>query len=461
MKKTDQVYPVEKNSQYEVVISDLTYEGMGVAKIDHYPLFVDNALPGEKVILKVIKVGKKFGIGRVVSYLEKSPKRVEVANEDLLRTGIAPLSHLTYEEQLLFKQKQIENVLQKIAKMPDIPVLPTIGMAKPTGYRNKAQIPVRRKDGQLQTGFYRKNSHDLVAIEDFYIQDPAIDAAIIKVRDILERFNVKAYNEQQHEGLLRHIVIRQGHYSRQMMVVLVTLRNKFFKGEEIAAQIHKEIPEVVSVMQNVNTEKTNVILGEHEKVLYGQDYIEDTLLGKTFRISAKSFYQVNTEQTEVLYETAFEMAALKPDDVVIDAYAGIGTIGLSVADRVKHVYGMESIPAAVSDAKKNAELNEIDNATYLVGDATKVMGQWSKEEMQPAVIFVDPPRKGLTTDFINAACDMNPEKVIYISCNPGTMARDLIDFEAKGYTCKKIQPVDLFPQTTHVETVVLMSRVDK
>ncbi|MDT2740525.1 23S rRNA (uracil(1939)-C(5))-methyltransferase RlmD [Enterococcus canintestini] len=458
MKKTDQVYPVEKNSQYEVVISDLTYEGMGVAKIDHYPLFVDNALPGEKVILKVIKVGKKFGIGRVVSYLEKSPKRVEVANEDLLRTGIAPLSHLTYEEQLLFKQKQIENVLQKIAKMPDIPVLPTIGMAKPTGYRNKAQIPVRRKDGQLQTGFYRKNSHDLVAIEDFYIQDPAIDAAIIKVRNILERFNVKAYNEQQHEGLLRHIVIRQGHYSRQMMVVLVTLRNKFFKGEEIAAQIHKEIPEVVSVMQNVNTEKTNVILGEHEKVLYGQDYIEDTLLGKTFRISAKSFYQVNTEQTEVLYETAFEMAALKPDDVVIDAYAGIGTIGLSVADRVKHVYGMESIPAAVSDAKKNAKLNEIDNATYLVGDATKVMGQWSKEEMQPAVIFVDPPRKGLTTDFINAACDMNPEKVIYISCNPGTMARDLIDFEAKGYTCKKIQPVDLFPQTTHVECVGILTK---
>lgn len=458
MKKTDQVYPVEKNSQYEVVISDLTYEGMGVAKIDHYPLFADNALPGEKVILKVIKVGKKFGIGRVVSYLEKSPKRVEVANEDLLRTGIAPLSHLTYEEQLLFKQKQIENVLQKIAKMPDIPVLPTIGMAKPTGYRNKAQIPVRRKDGQLQTGFYRKNSHDLVAIDDFYIQDPAIDAAIIKVRDILERFNVKAYNEQQHEGLLRHIVIRQGHYSRQMMVVLVTLRNKFFKGEEIAAQIHKEIPEVVSVMQNVNTEKTNVILGEHEKVLYGQDYIEDTLLGKTFRISAKSFYQVNTEQTEVLYETAFEMAALKPDDVVIDAYAGIGTIGLSVADRVKHVYGMESIPAAVSDAKKNAKLNEIDNATYLVGDATKVMGQWSKEEMQPAVIFVDPPRKGLTTDFINAACDMNPEKVIYISCNPGTMARDLIDFEAKGYTCKKIQPVDLFPQTTHVECVGILTK---
>ncbi|BCA85794.1 23S rRNA (uracil-5-)-methyltransferase RumA [Enterococcus saigonensis] len=458
MKKTDHVYPVEKNNAYEVTILDLTYEGMGVAKIDNYPLFVDNALPGEKVILKVIKVGKKFGIGRVVSYLEKSAKRVEVANEDLLRTGIAPLSHLAYEEQLLFKQKQVENVLQKIAKMPAIPVLPTIGMAKPSGYRNKAQIPVRRKDGQLQTGFYRKNSHDLVAIEDFYIQDPAIDAAIIKVRDILERFKVKAYNEQQHEGLLRHIVIRQGHYSRQMMVVLVTLRNKFFKAEEIASQIHKEIPEVVSVIQNINTEKTNVILGEHEKVLYGQDYIEDTLLGKTFRISAKSFYQVNTEQTEVLYETAFEMAALKPNDVVIDAYAGIGTIGLSVANRVKHVYGMESIAEAVADAKKNAELNEIDNATYLVGDATKVMGQWVKEEMQPAVIFVDPPRKGLTTDFITAACEMNPEKIIYISCNPGTMARDLIDFKAKGYTCEKIQPVDLFPQTTHVEAIGLLTK---
>lgn len=252
----------------------------------------------------------------------------------------------------------MKNLLQRVAKLPDVPVLDTIGMAVPSHYRNKAQIPVKKIDGKLQTGFYRKNSHDLVPIEDFYIQDPAIDAAIITVREILQRFNVKAYNEEAHEGFLRHIVIRRGHYSHQMMVVLVTKKEKFFKGKEIASVIHDEIPDVVSVIQNINEEKTNVIMGEKEVVLYGQAYIEDQLLGNTYRISAKSFYQVNTQQTELLYQTAIDFADLQKDDIVVDAYSGIGTIGLSVAKRVAHVYGMETIESAVADAKYNAEKME-------------------------------------------------------------------------------------------------------
>ena len=450
---------LKKNQELEVEIIDLSHEGLGVAKVDTYPLFIENALPGEIVQAKIIKVGAKFGFAKVVERSKTSPDRQAVVNENLLRTGIAPLSHLSYEQQLLFKQKQVEKVMTKIAKMPEVEILPTLGMENPVQYRNKAQIPVRKKDGELVTGFYRKNSHQILPVEDFYIQDPAIDEAIIKVRDILSRFGITAYNEEMNEGFMRHIVVRRGHYSHQMMVVLVTRRAKFFKGQEIAAVIKEQIPEVVSVIQNVNEEKTNVILGPTEKVLYGQAYIEDQLLGKTYRISAKSFYQVNTVQTENRYKKAFELAELKPTDTVIDAYAGIGTIGLSIADQVKHVYGMEMVAEAVSDANENAKLNGIENATYLVGKAEKMMAQWQKVGIEPDVVFVDPPRKGLDASFIEATCEMQPEKVIYISCNPATMARDLVLFKERGYEVKVVQPVDLFPQTHHVETCVLITRV--
>ncbi|WP_312541489.1 23S rRNA (uracil(1939)-C(5))-methyltransferase RlmD [Enterococcus sp.] len=453
-------YPVAKNQEIEVEIIDLSHEGNGIAKVDGYLLFIENTLPKEKVIAKVLKVGNKFGFAKVMQFLETSPDRQELPNEALLRTGIAPLSHLSYDKQLLFKQQQVENVLTKIAKL-EVPVLAPISMTEPFGYRNKAQIPVQKINGALTTGFYRKNSHTLVPIEDFYIQDPEIDQAIITIRDILQRFNVKAYNEEAHEGFLRHIVVRRGHHSGEMMVVLVTRKPKFFKGEEIATVIHDEIPAVVSVIQNINEEKTNVILGEFGRVLYGKETIEDQLLGKTFQISAKSFYQVNTEMTEVLYQKAFEMAQLKPEDIVVDAYAGIGTIGISLADQVSEVLGMEVIPEAVNDAKANAKRNGVDNVHYFVGKAEKIMPQWLREGIQPTVVFVDPPRKGLDASFIETTAAVGPERIVYISCNPATLARDLALFAEQGYETKQVQPVDLFPQTTHVETVVLMSRVDK
>lgn len=452
-------YPVTKNQELTVDIIDLTHEGMGIAKVDGYPLFIENALPGEKVTIHVLKVGNKFGFAKVKDFLRKSPDRIENADERYIRTGIAPLAHLSYEKQLLFKQQQVENVMKKVAKMPNIAVLPTIGMTNPTGYRNKAQIPVRRIDGQLQTGFYRKNSHDLVPIENFYIQDPAIDQAIVMIREILQKYQVKAYNETTHEGFLRHIVIRRGHYTHQMMVVLVTRKAKFFKGTQIAQEIAKALPEVVSIIQNINEEKTNVILGEREQVLYGSSTIEDQLLGKTYQISAKSFYQVNTIQAERLYQTAYDFAELTAEDIIIDAYSGIGTIGLSVADKVKHVYGMEVVADAVQDAIKNAKLNGLTNTTYVTGNAETVMAQWVKDGIQPTVIFVDPPRKGLTPSFIKASCEMNPEKIVYISCNPATMARDLALFNELGYAAQQVQPVDLFPMTSHCECVVWMTKV--
>lgn len=448
---------VKKNERYTLDIIDLSYEGMGVAKIDGYPLFIENALPGERVEVLVVKVGNKFGYGKVEKWLTESPDRQPLKDNRLLRTGIAPLAHLNYEQQLLFKQKQVENVMSKIAKMPEVDILPTIPIENPVGYRNKAQIPVRRMDGRLATGFYKKNSHELVEIEDYYIQDPAIDEAIKRVRDILQRFQVRGYNEAKNEGQIRHIIIRRGHYSHEMMVVLVTRKEKFFKGKEIASIIHEELPEVVSVIQNINEEKTNVILGDKEKVLYGRSYIEDQLLGKTYRISSKSFYQVNTEQTEKLYQTAIEFAALQKEDTVIDAYSGIGTIGLSLADKVKEVYGMELVPEAIEDAQFNALTNKIENAHYEVGKAETVMKKWQDKGVKPSVIVVDPPRKGLDARFIASAIDMAPAKLVYISCNPATFARDAKLFAESGYEVKKVQPVDLFPQTHHVELVALLA----
>ncbi|EMF0148719.1 23S rRNA (uracil(1939)-C(5))-methyltransferase RlmD [Enterococcus hirae] len=448
---------VKKNERYTLDIIDLSYEGMGVAKIDGYPLFIENALPDERVEVLVVKAGNKFGYGKVEKWLTESPDRQPLKDNRLLRTGIAPLAHLNYEQQLLFKQKQVENVMSKIAKMPEVDILPTIPMENPVGYRNKAQIPVRRIDGRLATGFYKKNSHELVEIEDYYIQDPAIDEAIKRVRDILQRFQVRGYNEAKNEGQIRHIIIRRGHYSHEMMVVLVTRKEKFFKGKEIASIIHEELPEVVSVVQNINEEKTNVILGDKEKVLYGRSYIEDQLLGKTYRISSKSFYQVNTEQTEKLYQTAIEFAALQKEDTVIDAYSGIGTIGLSLADKVKEVYGMELVPEAIEDAQFNALTNKIENAHYEVGKAETVMKKWQDKGIKPSVIVVDPPRKGLDARFIASAIDMEPAKLVYISCNPATFARDAKLFAESGYEVKKVQPVDLFPQTHHVELVALLA----
>ncbi|MGX7172527.1 23S rRNA (uracil(1939)-C(5))-methyltransferase RlmD [Enterococcus ratti] len=449
---------IKKNERYTVEIIDLSYEGMGVAKIEGYPLFIENALPGERVEVLVLKAGNKFGYGKVESWLTKSPARQPLKDNRLLRTGIAPLAHLKYEDQLAFKQKQVENVMSKIAHISEVEILPTIGMDVPVGYRNKAQIPVRRMNGRLATGFYKKNSHDLVEIEDYYIQEPAIDQAIARVREILQRFQVRGYNEVKNEGQIRHIIIRRGHYSHEMMVVLVTRKEKFFKGREIAQVIHEEIPEVVSVMQNINEEKTNVILGDKEKILYGRSYIEDQLLGKTYRISAKSFYQVNTQQTEKLYQTAMAFAQLEKKDVVIDAYSGIGTIGLSLADRVKKVYGMELIPEAIEDAQFNALINKVTNVHYEVGKAETVMKKWQEKGIKPSVIIVDPPRKGLDHKFIESAIEMSPEKIVYISCNPATFARDARAFVELGYEVSKVQPVDLFPQTHHVETVALLQR---
>lgn len=451
-------YPVKKNQQLLVEIIDLTHEGLGVAKVEGYPLFIENALPGEQVEILVLKVGKKFGFGKVVKQVTVSEDRVEQVDETFIRTGIAPLIHLTYEKQLAFKQDQVKNVFERIAKLPEVPILSTLGMENPTHYRNKAQIPVRKINNQLETGFFRKNSHDLVPIEDFLIQEDPIDEAIKIVRDIMRRFNVKPYNEQEHVGNLRHIIIRQGHYTKEMMVVLVTRTAKLFPQKNIIAAIKEALPQVVSIVQNVQPEKSNVILGKETKILDGNEAFTDQLLGNEYRISAESFYQVNTKQAEVLYQTAIDFADFSQEDQVIDAYCGIGTIALSLANQVAHVTGIEVVPQAIEDAKANAELNNITNADFVIGKAEEVMDEWVKENKQCDVLVVDPPRKGLEEMFIEKTVELGPKKMVYISCNPASLARDCARLVEHGYTVKKVQPVDMFPQTAHVECVALLEK---
>ena len=452
---------LKKNEIVTVEIVDLTHEGAGVAKVDGLVFFVENALPGEVIRMRVLKVNKKIGYGKVEEYLEKSPHRNEELDLAYLRSGIADLGHLAYSEQLKFKAKQVKNNLYKMAGISDMEVPLTLGMDHPVQYRNKAQVPVRRVNGQVETGFFRKNSHDLMPIEDFYIQDPVIDQVVLALRDLIRRFDLKPYDEKEQSGLIRNLVVRRGHHSGEIMVILVTTRPKVFRVDQLIEQLIKQFPAIKSVMQNINDQNTNAIFGKEWRVLYGQDYITDQMLGNSFQISGPAFYQVNTEMAEKLYQTAIDFAELREDDVVIDAYSGIGTIGLSVAKHVKEVYGVEVIPEAVENSQKNASLNGITNAHYVCDTAENAMKNWLKEGVQPTVILVDPPRKGLTESFIKASAQTGADRITYISCNVATMARDIKLYQELGYELKKVQPVDLFPQTHHVECVVLMSRVEK
>ena len=451
---------LKKNDVIEVEIVDLSHDGAGIAKAEGLVFFVENALPSEKILMRVLKVNKKIGFGKVEEFLRTSDQRNENLDMAYLRTGIADLGHLNYPAQLDFKRKQVKDSLYKIAGVSDVEVAPTLGMEQPLGYRNKAQVPVRRVNGQLETGFFRKNSHDLLPIEDFYIQDPVIDQVILFTRDLLRRFDLKPYDEQEKTGLIRNLVVRRGHYSGEIMVILVTTRPKIFRVEQLIERLVEAFPAIDSIMQNINDQNNNTIFGKDWQMLHGRDYITDRMLNNDFQIAAPAFYQVNTEMAEKLYQTAIDFSELAADDVVLDAYSGIGTIGLSVAKQVKQVYGVEVIPEAVENSQKNAEINGITNTHYVCDSAENAMANWSKQGIKPDVILVDPPRKGLTESFIESSVSMEPKKIIYISCNPATMARDIKLYQELGYKLKKVQPVDLFPQTHHVETVALLSKLN-
>ncbi|MDR0200095.1 MAG: 23S rRNA (uracil(1939)-C(5))-methyltransferase RlmD [Streptococcaceae bacterium] len=444
---------MQKNEIFEADVLDLTHEGLGVVRVSGFPVFVENALPGETIRGKIVKVGKQFAFGRVEELLVTSPHRLLDVKRDYLRTGIADLAHLDYAAQLAFKRQQVVVALSKNAGLSDFPVEAVIGAQEPLHYRNKAQIPVREIAGEIQTGFFRKNSHELIAIEDFYIQEPTLDRLILRVRDLAREMGLSAYDETSKKGLLRNLVLRRGAHTGEIMLVFVATAFDA-RLRELADTLHKEEPKLVSILVSRNTTSGNAILGADFEVLYGRDTIRDTMLGKSFDISAAAFYQVNTSQAERLYQAAYDFAELKASDVIVDAYAGIGTIGLCASDQVAEIYGMEVVPEAVVDAQHNAVLNGVaEKAHYEVGKAEEVMPKWLSRGVRADVIFVDPPRKGLEASFIETAASMGARQIVYISCNPATFARDVKLLSEQGYALESVQPVDLFPQTHHIELV--------
>ncbi|WP_340002997.1 23S rRNA (uracil(1939)-C(5))-methyltransferase RlmD [Oceanobacillus sp. FSL K6-0127] len=452
-----QTTPVKKNETITLRFEDLTHEGNGVGKINGYPLFVPNVLPGEEAIVKIVKVNKNFGFGKLMELTKSSPERVEPTCH--VHCGGCQLQHMSYKLQLDMKQNQVKNVMKKVAHLPHVPIHPIMGMKHPYHYRNKVQVPVGEKNGELIVGYYQKRSHRIVEnMDTCSIQAETINEILPVVRQLANQLGIEPYQEENHCGDLRHIMIRTGHATNDVMIVLVTRTNRLPNKDVLIDELTRRFPQIKSIVQNVNEKRTNVILGEKTKVLWGETYIYDKIGDITFAISAKSFYQVNPIQTKVLYDKALEYAKIGKNDIVVDAYCGIGTISLFLAQKAKKVYGIEVVPDAIDDAKKNAALNGITNAEFTVGQAEKVMPKWKEQGLTPDVIVVDPPRKGCEADFLQAMIDMEPKRIVYVSCNPSTLARDLRILEDGGYVTKEVQPVDMFPSTNHVEAVTWLEK---
>jgi 23S rRNA (uracil1939-C5)-methyltransferase len=445
--------PVQKNDYIDVQFVDLTHDGAGVAKVDGYPIFVPNGLPGEKAKIKVIKVNKGYGFGRLMELYEKSPDRVDAPCPIYKECGGCQLQHLSYGGQLKAKEKQVREVLTRIGKLEEVNVHPVLGMKNPWRYRNKSQVPIGEREGGLVAGFYQKRSHEIIDMQKCLIQQDINDEVVQVVREICEKHGVSAYNEVTHKGTLRHIMARHGLVTGEVMVVLITKTPDLPHKKQIVEEIVSRINGVKSIIQNINEKKTNVILGDRTKVLWGEEVIYDYIGNVKFAISSRSFYQVNPEQTKVLYGKALEFANLTGEETVIDAYCGIGTISLFLAQKAKKVYGVEIVPEAIEDAKRNAQLNGITNVEFAVGEAETVIPNWYKEGITADVLVVDPPRKGCDESLLNTIIEMKPKKVVYVSCNPATLARDLRILEDGGYQTLEVQPVDMFPHTTHCEAV--------
>lgn len=449
---------INKNDVIKGKVIDLTHEGHGVIKLDRYPIFVPNVLIDEEVEFKVIKVKKNFAIGKLIKVLKQSEQRVIPPCIYYEKCGGCQLQHMSYESQLKMKKQQVVNLFHKKAKLEETVIHDTIGMDYPWRYRNKSQLPVGKdKNNKTIMGYYRQRSHDIIDMDSCLIQDEKQQELMNDIKQWLNELNVSIYNEKNKKGLLRHVVIRTSRYTNEVMIIFVTNGSKFKEAETLVHRLTELYPNITSIKQNINNSHSNVIMGKQSMTLYGKDKITDQLSETIFEISDQSFYQINSVQTEKLYQKAIDYAQLSGNEIVLDTYCGIGTIGLYMAPVAKHVYGVEIVPSAIQDAKQNALINHFDNTTFECGKAEEVIIEWKQKGIEPDVIMVDPPRKGCDQVFIETLLELAPKRIIYISCNPSTQQRDA-QLLANLYHLKEITPVDMFPHTTHIETVALFER---
>ena len=466
---------MQKNDTAVVEITDIGVNGEGIGKVDGYTLFIKDAVIGDTVEAKVMKAKKNYGYARLMKVLEASPDRVTPRCAFARKCGGCQIQEMSYERQLAFKAQKVRGSLERIGgfspELLDRVMEPALGMDEPFGYRNKAQFPFGTdKEGNPVTGFYAGRTHDIIANTECALGVPVNREILEIILDFMKKNKIPSYDEKNGKGLIRHALIRYGFTTREIMVCLVLNGRELPHAEELVSELAK-IPGMTSITISPNMRQTNVIMGDSFEVLWGSGYITDYIGGVKYRISPLSFYQVNPVQTENLYSLALEYADLKGNETVWDLYCGIGTISLFLAQKAEKVYGVEIIPQAIDDARENAKINGIENVEFFVGKAEEVLPSWYQEHAASGtasgssgaradVVVVDPPRKGCDAALLDTIVEMAPERIVYVSCDPATLARDLKVLCEKGYELVRGRAVDMFPETVHVETVVLLSKLN-
>lgn len=448
---------LKKNQIEEVEITAMSSDGNGIAKIDGMVVFVPYTAVGDKLKIRIVKVQKNYSFGIIEEILQPSPDRVDDHCPVYKKCGGCAFRHISYEAELRHKAEFVQSNLRRLGGLDPV-MLPITPSPLVQGYRNKAQYPIREYDGKIEAGFFAKRSHRVISCASCDLQPAFFEQILEYTKQFLEEYHISAYDEQTGKGKVRHLYIRCGEVSGEVMVCLVVNSERLPHAAEYVEGLLKVCPQVVSVVLNINREQNNVILGQKCITLYGKDTIEDTLCDVRFELSPLSFYQVNRQAAEKLYRLAAEMAQFEGNELLIDLYCGAGTIGLSMASNVRELIGVEIVPDAVENAKENAKRCGVENARFICADAKEAAAQLAAENLHPDVIVVDPPRKGCDLEVLQAIAAMAPKRLVMISCNSASLARDCKELEALGYHLEKSAPVDLFPRTTHVETVVLLSK---
>jgi 23S rRNA (uracil1939-C5)-methyltransferase len=448
---------IKVNDILEVEIMDINHRGQGVARIDGYVVFVNDLIMGDAAKIRIVEKKKKYGLGKLVELLKKSECRVEPECEYFWQCGGCQIMHMDYKKQLEYKKTRVESEIRKAVGENNIKINDTLGMENPYRYRNKGTFPVARDKGVTAIGAYKLGTHNIVDLDQCIIQNDISDRIVNTFRELMNVFMLDPYDERTHKGLIKHLMVRSNK-KNEIMLIIVTSKNKLPNKSEIISKLLDEVPEIKSIVLNINERQPNVTLGKKNKVIYGKPALKDWLYDLEFSISPHSFFQVNPFQTEVLYDKALEYAELAENKIVYDIYCGIGTISLAAAKKSKHVYGIEIVQAAIDDAKKNAEKNNIDNADFYCGKAEDIFPKLHSQGIDADIVIVDPPRKGCEKSVLETIINMKPDKVVYVSCNPATLARDLKILGEGGYEIMEVQPVDMFPHSTHVEAVTLLTK---
>lgn len=445
---------VNKNDEFKLNITGYTSEGGGVGKFDGQAIFVENTAVGDEILCHIIKAKKTYAVGKVIKIIKPSKSRIEPDCDAFRSCGGCSFGHITYEEELNYKAQKVKDAFERIGGLSPV-FRPIVSSPETKRYRNKAQYPVRRENGILNIGFYAKKSHRVIDGGDCLLQPEAFTRIIEIFKNWINENNITVYNEEIGIGLIRHIYLRKAFATGEIMVCAVINGATLPNSEELLEKL-KAVEGFKTLVVNINREKTNVVLGDTCTALYGDGYITDILCGVKIKLSPLSFYQVNRNGAELLYKKAAEYVSPTPDQTILDLYCGTGTIGLSMANSVKELVGVEIIPEAIEDAKVNAQLNNINNARFMCGDASVAAEKLKEEGIKPDTVILDPPRKGCAEELLKTVTEINPQKIVYVSCDPATLARDCSRLLLLGYEVREVTPVDMFPRTSHVETVALL-----